>query len=249
MDLDLVDLGGAPDAPLLVLGPSLGTGVEQLWSRVTPLVEDRFRIVGWDLPGHAAAPDSAAPFSCGDVARAIADRVAEPFHYAGDSMGGAVGLHLLLDAPDLVRSAMVLATGAKIGTAEAWHDRAAFVRDTGTAAMVEGSRERWFAPGNRDDGEPLLAALPAVGGRGYAAACAALAEHDVRARLGEITQPVLAVAGAEDVPTPTAALREIADGVAAGELVELPGVAHLPPWEDAAAVAELLLRWTATREP
>ncbi len=53
----------------------------------------------------------------------------------------------------------------------------------------------------------------------------------MRDRLAEIGVPVLAVAGAEDVATPTDKLREIADGVKHGRLVELDGVAHLAPAE------------------
>ena len=38
---------------------------------------------------------------------------------AGDSLGGAVGLQALLDAPDRIVAAVLLCTGAKIGDAEA----------------------------------------------------------------------------------------------------------------------------------
>ena len=51
---------------------------------------------------------------------------------------------------------------------------------------------------------------------------------------------MLAVAGAEDVPTPTDSLREIAEGVQHGRLVELDGVAHLAPAEAPAEVARLI---------
>ena len=37
------------------------------------------------------------------------------FGYAGDSVGGAVGLQLLLDHPERVSGAVLLCTGAKIG--------------------------------------------------------------------------------------------------------------------------------------
>ncbi len=244
MRLRVHELGGTTGAPVLVLGPSLGTSVGQLWGPVVPLVRTHFRVMGWDLPGHGGAPDSGDPFGCDDVARALAREIGEPFHYAGDSVGGAVGLHLLLEAPELVRSAVLIATGAKILTAEAWEDRASVVRRDGLEVMVDGSRERWFAPGNREAGEPLLGTLREVGVAGYAATCGALATHDVRARLAEIRQPVLAVAGAEDVPTPPAALKEIAAGVTDGEFVEIPGVAHLPPWEAPDAVADLLVGWS-----
>ena len=68
-----------------------------------------------------------------------------PFHYAGDSVGGAVGLQLLLDHPDRVAGAALLCTGARIGTAGSWQDRAALVRAEGTKAVVPtAGAERWF---------------------------------------------------------------------------------------------------------
>jgi 3-oxoadipate enol-lactonase/4-carboxymuconolactone decarboxylase len=67
-----------------------------------------------------------------------------------------------------------------------------------------------------------------------------LATFDVRDRLGEITAPVLAVAGAEDQPAPPEGLALIAEGVRNGRLVVLDGVAHLAPAESPAEVAALI---------
>jgi 3-oxoadipate enol-lactonase / 4-carboxymuconolactone decarboxylase len=72
------------------------------------------------------------------------------FHYAGDSIGGAVGLQLLLDAPERVSSATLLCTGAVIGDPESWHARAATVHASGTEAVVDSSAQRWFGVGFAD---------------------------------------------------------------------------------------------------
>jgi 3-oxoadipate enol-lactonase/4-carboxymuconolactone decarboxylase len=184
-----------------------------------------------------------------DLARAVlalADdaRPGERFHYAGDSIGGAVGLQLLLDTPERVGRAALLCTGAKIGEAAAWHERAALVRAEGTASVVAGSIERWFAPGFMER-EPvvagaLLGALRATAPESYAYACEALALFDVRDQLSRIEQPVLAVAGAHDKPTPVDNLRLIARDVRHGRLVVLDDVAHLAPAELPDGVAALL---------
>jgi 3-oxoadipate enol-lactonase/4-carboxymuconolactone decarboxylase len=60
---------------------------------------------------------------------------------------------------------------------------------------------------------------------------------------------VLAVAGAHDLPTPVPALRHIALGVQRGRLLVLGDVAHLPPAEDPAAVAELVTEHCRTDVP
>ena len=72
--------------------------------------------------------------------------------------------------------------------------------------MINQSVERWFAPGFLER-EPqvasqLLESLRAAEAEAYGLACEALADFDVRSRLGEIAVPVLAVAGAEDFAIP-----------------------------------------------
>src|SRR4029453_7773534 len=156
--LNAITLVNAPDRPLLVLGPSLGTSAEALWSRCADHLDDRFHVVGWDLPGHRRSTAPAAPFTVAELAQAVLALADRPqFAYAGDSIGGAVGLQLLLDAPDRVTSAVLLGTGGRIGERGAGHGRAALVRRAGTAVMVDGSAQRCFGPGFLDR-EPQVGA-------------------------------------------------------------------------------------------
>jgi 3-oxoadipate enol-lactonase/4-carboxymuconolactone decarboxylase len=247
--LTAVPLVDAPGRPLLLLGPSLGTSAESLWQRCARSLRGDFHVVGWDLPGHGRSGPAEAAFGVAGLARevlALADRIRPggTFRYAGDSVGGAVGLQLLLDAPERVSAAVLLCTGAKIGESAGWRQRAETVRAEGTHAVVAGSIQRWFAPGFADRepsvAGPLLDALRAADPESYALVCEALAVFDVRHRLREITAPVLAVAGAEDQPTPPAGLALIAEGVRNGRLVVLDGVAHLAPAEQPGQVAALL---------
>lgn len=254
-----VRLGGSPNLPLLVLGPSLGTSAQTLWSQTAAHLAEHFDIIGWDLPGHGTNPHVGSSFTMSELAAGVLATVDEiltergasggSFVYAGDSVGGAVGLHLLLDASERIDSAILLCTGATIGEAEAWHERAATVRASGTPAVVVGSSQRWFADGFLDRepeiGAALLHALQDADREGYALVCEALASHDVRGRLADIRRPVLAVAGRDDVPTPPASLQEIADGVVDGRLVVLENVAHLAPAEAPADVARLILAQVA----
>lgn len=242
------DFGGAPEAPLLILGPSLGTSANSLWAAAAQRLSERFRVVGFDLPGHGHTP-TGAPFAIGDIAAAVV-RLADdlsperPVHYAGDSVGGCVGLQLLLDAGERVASATLISTGAVIGTPSDWQQRAALVRKNGTQAMVSGAGQRWFAPGFADRSPQTAAVLfdtlRACDDEGYAQVCQALAGFDVTDRLGEITTPVLCIAGAHDGPTPPESLHRIASGVKDGRVVVLPDVAHLPPAEAPLRIADLI---------
>ncbi len=165
-----------------------------------------------------------------------------------------MGLQLLLDAPDRIVAAVIISSGAKIGEAEGWSERADLVRAADTAALVDGSVRRWFAPGflDRDlaTATALLHSLQDADRFGYAGVCGALATFDVRDRLGEITQPVLAATGESDQTTPRALGEQIAAGVANGRFVVIERAAHLPPAEQPAAVAELLTAFfLPDREP
>lgn len=243
------DLGGPAGAPLLLLGPSVGTSATTLWGAAAERLAHHVHVVGWDLPGHGRS--AAAPFRMPDLAAgvlALVDDIAPgaEFHYAGDSIGGAVGLQLLLDAPQRLLTATLLCTGAVIGRPQDWAVRAATVRTSGTDAVVELAAQRWFAAGFADRrpgvAAALVEALRTTDDESYAQACEALAEFDVTDRLGEITTPVLAIAGAEDVPTPPEGLARIASGVKDGRLVVLDGVGHLAPAEAPERVAELITR-------
>lgn len=242
------------DLPLLVLGPALGTSATTLWSRCAEHLADSFDLLAWDLPGHGHSRSAADSFTMAELAagvlRVVDDVLAERgetggrFYYAGNSVGGAAGLQLLLDQPRRVASAAVLCTGARIGDEAMWRERIEKVGASGTPVMLTSSAERWFTLGFLDRsptvGSALLHALQETEADGYVQVCAALAAFDVRDRLAEIGVPVLAVAGRDDVTTPPDLLRAIADGVQDGRFVQLDDVAHLAPAEAPEEVALLL---------
>lgn len=278
---------GTPGAPLLVLGPSLGTTAEGLWKAAASHLTHRFRVLAWDLPGHGRSPAPTEPFSMGELAEAVlglVDAVTDDdatdgapsiasdaasgaaasgtagsatgtgaaaggrrarFVYAGDSAGGAVGLHLLLDHAERVSAAALICTAATFATPDAWRARAAKVRASGTPSMIEHSAKVWFAPGflerQSERGAALLHGLQDASAAGYAAVCDALADYDVTARLPEIEAPVLTIAGALDTSTPPDRLAEIAGAVRLSHSIVLPDVAHLAAIEAPEEVAMALI--------
>jgi 3-oxoadipate enol-lactonase len=249
------------DKPLVVVGPSLGTS-SVLWTQAGALLGTDFDVVAWDLPGHGVSPAATETFDVAELADAVVDLVdsiapGERFHYAGVSLGGATGLQLGIKHGERLKSLSVQCSGAKIGTPEGWLERAETVRAQGTAVMIQGSAQRWFAAGFMDR-EPevssrLLHSLRDADRFSYAFCCEALAGFDVRAELGSIRVPTQAVAGAEDSVVPPPFAKEIADGITAGggtaNAVTLEGVAHLAPAEAPAHVAELLkslITWSET---
>lgn len=255
----------AADARVLVVLPSLGTSVAALWQQAATeltALSPETTVIGIDLPGHGrSAPidvpagTSVAPrITMSDLAEAVLttlDRVlpdvaapGTPVDLAGDSIGGAIGLQIGLDHADRFGRIAVFCTGAKIGEASAWEERAQTVATSGTPTQIIGSAQRWFGEGFMDR-EPeasaaLLHSLQDADRFSYASLCYALADFDVRDRLPEITRPVLAVAGSEDQPTPATKLAEIANAVPGALLEVIEGAAHLVPAEAPAVTAGLL---------
>ncbi|WP_309106403.1 alpha/beta fold hydrolase [Arthrobacter sp.] len=244
---------GLGQKPLLVVGPSLGTSSAVLWGQTAALLGDNCDVVAWDLPGHGVSPSAKGTFDVGELADAVVglvDSIAPgaTFHYAGVSLGGATGLQLGIKHGERLASLCVQCTGAKIGTAEGWLERAETVRNQGTPVMIQGSAQRWFAPGFMDR-EPevssrLLHSLRDADRFSYAFCCEALATFDVREELGSIRVPTLAVAGVEDGVAPPSFAEDVVAGIRAGggsaRAIALDGVAHLAPAEAPARVAELL---------
>lgn len=251
-DIALTAVTGPADAPLVVLGPSLGTSTI-LWEDVVPRVAEAFRVVAWDLPGHGASPRARHPFTVGDLADAVAAAVPDDrFFYAGVSLGGATGLELALRHPDRVRAAAIVASGARLGDPAAWHERADQVRAQSTSSLIAASAGRWFAEGSvarqPELSGRLLHALQDADDESYALCCEALAAYDVRDRLGDIAAPVLAVCGEDDAVAPEAKSIEVADGVRHGTTLMVADAAHLPPAEQPATVAVALLSFFAEVE-
>lgn len=234
---------GAPTAPPLLLGPSLGTSTA-LWDAVAPELSTTHRVIRWDLPGHGKSPADligrgATVADLASLVLALADSLGiDRFAYAGVSLGGAVGLHLAAHHPDRVQGLAVICSSAHFGDGARWAERAALVRREGLADLAEGAPGRWFTPGFTVPG--LVDDHRTTDPDAYAACCDALAAYDIRESLATITAPTLVVAGREDPATPPAHAREIADAVPGASLTELAGASHLAPAERPEAVIAAL---------
>ncbi|HWU45723.1 MAG TPA: alpha/beta fold hydrolase [Humibacter sp.] len=238
-------------SPLLVLLPSLGT-TTHLWDGVVEQLcaaGSSVRVLRVDLPGHGASPAARDPFTVAELAEAVLLLVDEvgggAFHVAGDSLGGAIALELALVAPRRVLSLAMFCSGARIATAQSWSERAAQVRASGTASLVAGSAQRWFAAGylagNPDGpGGHALKALLDVDDESYALCSLALGGFDRRADLAEVRAPAIVAPGAHDVVCTSASMRELADGIHGARFVEFRDAAHLVPLEDPDGAAALL---------
>lgn len=240
--------------PVLVLGPSLGTSVSVLWEGALEDLQETYTLIGWDLPGHGDAEPYTEAFEIADLADAVEELVAElirnhdvpadlPIYAAGVSIAGTVSLTLALRRGTRFTRLAALCTAAKIGDPQMWSERAALVAQAGTPTMVEGSAQRWFAPGFMARRPAvvtgLLRSLQHTERHSYAAACRALGRYDLTGDLAGVARPLLVISGEQDPVCPPSAVQDLAAAPHTQTAV-LDGVAHQAPAEAPEATARLL---------
>jgi 2-succinyl-6-hydroxy-2,4-cyclohexadiene-1-carboxylate synthase len=238
-------------------GPSLVlvhgfTQTGRSWTRIADDLARDHEVARPDAPGHggSSAVDADLPEG-GDL---LVDAVGVPATYLGYSMGARLCLHAALQHPDSVRGLVLLGGTAGIEDDE---ERAARVaHDAALAARLEADGlepflDRWLA-------QPLFARLtPDAADRAdrLRNTVAGLRSSLLRAgtgtqvpawgRLGELTMPVLVVAGAED-PKFAALAERLAAGIGASATVALvPDAGHAAHLEQPDAFLALLRSWLA----
>jgi 3-oxoadipate enol-lactonase len=240
-------VSGPEDAPVLVLGSSLGT-THEMWDPQVASLAQRWRVVAFDHRGHGRSDAPRGPYTVDELGRDVLDLLdrlgVDRFSYAGLSLGGMLGMWVAASAPARVERLAVLCTSARLGPPEGWHERARLVRRHGLARVADGVVARWFTPSFASNAPDVVAhhraMLLASSADGYAACCEAIAAMDLREALPAITAPTLVIAGACDEATPPSHGEEIVSRVTGARLVVVPDAAHLANVEQPAAVTELL---------
>lgn len=235
------------DAPVLVLGNSIGTN-QGMWAPLFPELARRFRVLAVEHRGHAGSELPRGPYTMDDLGGDFLALVDElgigRFRYAGLSLGGMVGMWLASRAPERVERLALLCTSAYLPPAQGWLDRAATVRARGTGEIAAAVAARWFTAGFRKH-EPervkaALAMLEATPAEGYAGCCEAIAGMDLRATLPAITAATLVIAGADDPATPPSHGEAIVSEVPGARLEVVADAAHLATLEQPEAIAALI---------
>ena len=225
---------GPSDAPVLVLGSSLGT-TGAMWDDNVPALSERFRLLRYDTRGHGGSPVPDGPYTMDELGAdvlALLDRLElERVAYCGLSIGGMIGMWLASEAPQRIERLVLCCTVTCFPPRELWDERIETVRAEGIEPMVEPALERWLPDevrAARPEAEAHLRALiRATPPEGYAGCCEAIRDMDLRDRLARIEAPTLVVAGSQDPSTPAEKVRTIAEAVAHARYVELEGAAHI----------------------
>lgn len=222
---------------------------------------DRYRLITYHRRGYVGSSRPREPVSLAEQAADCAGLLSQlglrRAHVVGHSFGGAVGLRLALDAPQLVHTLSLLEPGLLIGeSADLYRqglvNSARRYREAGAAVAVDEFLEmRW--PGYRPALERLL---PGAWEQAVADASTCF-ETDLPAGLawpfGEvqarrIRQPVLVVSGETSValhPRFGETYRLLLSWLPNAEGFNVPGASHLLQMENPRATAEGLADFLA----
>jgi 3-oxoadipate enol-lactonase len=204
---------------------------------VAPKLSQSFRVIVPELPGFGRS------LAVNGGLAAIADRMAEAVKdgslgegaiVLGNGYGGFVALQMAIRHPGIATRLILADSGAAFSDPgrQAFRNMAAAASASGLAAITDVAMRRLFAPEfqaehpdlMRDRREAFLKTDPEV----FGAACAQLAELDLRGELAKVKVPVLVVVGEHDEATPPPMSHELAALLPDARLKIIPGCAHVP---------------------
>ncbi|TDN68329.1 3-oxoadipate enol-lactonase [Paraburkholderia sp. BL10I2N1] len=240
--------------PWLTFIHQLG-GDLSIWDQLAGYFRDDFTVLRYDVRGHGATAVPDRPFSVADLSRdlaALLDALGAPHtHLVGMSMGGMIGQQFALDYPARVDTLTLADTssGTPPEGRAIWDQRAAAARCDGMTALAPATLDRWltsdFQTSHPEAVEQIRDVLLRTSPQGYALACEALRDFDVREMANAIRVPALVVAGRHDTGIPPSVTEAIANAIP-GSRFELLDAAHLAPIEQSHRFAALLETFLAT---
>lgn len=236
--------------PWLVLSHSLCCD-GSMWAPQLAALEPHFTVLRFDTRGHGGSDAPAGPYTFAqltdDVLGLLDALKIGHAHFCGLSMGGMIGQHLALRAPERI-DRLVLADTTSRMPPEArplWAERIRVAQTEGMAAHVQPTLERWFTAPYRaahpEVMETIGALIRATPVAGYVGCAEAISRIDLTGRLSEVKAPTLVIVGDQDAGTPPAMSQAIAAAIPGARLEVIAGASHLSNIEQAEAFNRLLL--------
>ncbi|WP_310632543.1 alpha/beta fold hydrolase [Paraburkholderia sp.] len=243
----------------VVLLHGIGNSGRAWCPQIAPLVAAGYRVIVPDHAGHGASARIGAPLGIADLARdvvALLDHLdIERADFVGLSLGGLIAIELALGASARI-GRLVLAHSFPSTATDAFHALAdqwarTFRAEDGPVVRFEGSWPFNVSAAFRasDEGMRTWQAWHAIAAMSDGASLAWVAQgvvgYDASARLAEIAQPTLIVAGSEDRVSPPALGQAMCAQIRGARFVEISGAAHIGNVDSAAAFNEALMAFLA----
>ncbi len=219
------------------------------------------RVIAFDHRGHGDSGTCQDPFGMYDLvddAEQLIEGLCDgPVHFAGMSTGGYVGVRLLLRRPDLIRTLILMDTGANAESKAAlrqYNQLLFFVRLIGIRPLLGKVLPLLFGrhfrtdPARRDTfnhWKSYIGGLDRTSVRQFGRAI--FDRDDVQDALRglENPPPTLIMVGEEDIPTPPATANALQGVIAGSELLVVPLAGHSSPLENPAYVTDAITGFLA----
>ena len=231
------EIHGAGEPVLLIHG--LGSSTRD-WDPQVPELSRQFQLIAFDVRGHGRSAKPKERYSvelfANDTAALIRQLGVGPVHVVGISMGGMIAFQLAVDAPDLVRSLVIVNSGPAMPIRTLaqrlmiW-TRVAIVRTMGMRKMGQMLAVRLLPkPEHAALRAEFIERWAANDPRAYLSALKGLVNWGVMEQLPGITCPVLVLTADQDY-TPIAFKQAYAALLKNAELVVVDDARHFMPIE------------------
>ncbi len=246
------EIFGPANAPVVVLIHGLGLS-RDVWQWQRPALAARYRVIVYDLYGHAGCADPPDTPSLKLFSKQLAGVLdacnAAQAAIVGFSLGGMIARRFAQDFPARV-SALAILHSPHQRSPEAQHailDRVEQARIEGSGTTVEAALERWFTDEFRASNPEMMALVRswvlandiAVYHRNYRVLAGGIDE--ITAPSPAISVPTLVVTGDEDFGNGPEMTRAIAAEIEGAEVLILEGLRHMALAEDPEAITGPLL--------
>ena len=217
-----------------------------IWDEILPLLEKDFDIILPDLRGFGKSTTIKSQYTIDDLASdfvGLLDHLGiQKAVLAGHSMGGYVALALACQYPDRVSGLALISSQAAADSTDRKEGRyktaadvdqqgVGIVADAMTSKLSVNARVQDFVHGviENQHKDAIIGALKAMAER-----------EDFTECLSSIKFPVVLIHGDSDALIPIDRAREIKIILPTAQLVELPGIGHMPMMEAQEKMVEAL---------
>ncbi|MBF0286912.1 MAG: alpha/beta fold hydrolase [SAR324 cluster bacterium] len=231
------DIQGEGEPLLFING--LG-GSTQDWQAQVDYFSKEYQVITFDIRGQGKSDAPPGPYSISlfaeDSAKLIQALEVGPVHVVGISMGGMIAFQMVVDFPNLVKSLVIVNSGAQV-VFNKWRERFLFWQRKWIVRLMGMQRlgkflSKHLLPG--PEREKLRKGMTARWGKNnkkaYLDSLQAFIGWSVMDQLNEIDCPILVIAADQDY-TPLSFKEEYVAKIPQARLVVMEGSRHLTPME------------------
>lgn len=252
---------GPRDAPVLLLVHG-GNASLHTWEAVVDALDDRYRLISFDMPGHGlTGPSTSRDYSASALIKAATQVLdaagVQRATWVGNSLGGWLVWRAGLTVPERVNGLILLnAAGAEIGQpskpylgarlAQSWLGRQLMPHITPESLVRKSVQQTVANPAAlKDETVRRYWELLRYPGNRQAAGDRFLVdrEPDQWKRIGTLKMPVLLIWGAQDKVIPIVHGNAFAKAITGSELIVIGNAGHLPMEETPSEVSKAIDLW------